>query len=170
MLQVKPPLAAALACVLAAGATAALAGPPFGAERADRHLERMTEQLDLTDAQQAEIRAMLDAHQQSADADRAQLREQIDTVLTDEQRALRDQQMEDRMARRLDRMADRLDLTDAQREEMQAIMAEKRENPSLTRAELREQMAAVLTDEQRDQLTRMRDRHDDRRGRDGDRW
>jgi Spy/CpxP family protein refolding chaperone len=174
MLQAKTPIAIALACVLGTGAAAALAAPPGGhplaADRVDMRLERMSGQLDLTEAQQAEIRALIDAHHDAADLDRAALREQIDAVLTDEQRALRDDRMQSRMEQRLERMADRLDLTDAQRAEVQAIMDEQRANPALSRTELRERMAAVLTDEQREQLGRMRGRDGRGMGRDGDRW
>lgn len=158
----------------AAVAGAAVAGPrgddPFAPDRVDAHLERMTERLDLSDAQIEDIRAMLDTHHEAADRERAQLREQIDTVLTDEQRALRDERKQAGMERRLERMAGKLDLTDAQRDEVQAIMEEKRTNPQLTRAEIRERVAAVLTDEQRDQLAQMRGRHSGGPGRDGGRF
>jgi protein CpxP len=97
MLQKQSPIAAALACVLATGAAGALAAPlgahPLAADRIEMRLERMAERLDLTDAQQEEIRALLDEHHQAADLERAQLREQIDAVLTHEQRALRDEQL-----------------------------------------------------------------------------
>ncbi len=163
MLYAKNPIAIVLACVLATGAAGALARPPgghsLGADRADMHLERMAERLDLTEAQQDEIRAILAEHHEATGAERARLRQHIDAVLTDEQRSLRDQQMQSGLERRLDRMAERLDLTDAQREEMRAIMAEKHTNPELTPKDLRERMAAVLTDEQREQLTQTRHRH-----------
>lgn len=174
MLQAKTPIAIALACVLGSGAAAALAAPfgghPLAADRVEMRLERMSGQLDLTEAQQEEIRALIEQHHEAADLERAQLREQIDAVLTDEQRALRDDRMQSRMERRLERMADRLDLTDAQRTEVQAIMAEKRANPALSRTELRERMAAVLTDEQREQLGRMRGRDGRGMDADGGRW
>jgi Spy/CpxP family protein refolding chaperone len=170
MLKAKMPIAAALACVLATIAPGALAEPfgdhPLAAERLEKGLARMAERLDLTDAQQEEIRAILDAHHAAVDLERARLREQMDAVLTDEQRALRDERMQGRMERRLEGLADRLDLTDEQREQMQAIMAQKRTDPGLTRTEVRERMAAVLTDEQRKRLAQKGDQH---RGR-PERW
>jgi len=162
MLHAKTPFAAALVSILAAGTTATLAEPlgdhPRAAERVDMRLERMAERLDLTDAQQQQIRAILEKQHAAADAERLEGRKRIDAVLTPEQRALRDEQRESRMERRLDRMAERLDLSDAQREELRAILAERRSNPELSRAELRERMAAVLTPEQIAQLDTPRER------------
>jgi protein CpxP len=86
------------------------------------------------------------------------VREQIDAVLTEEQKALRDEQREARMEKRLDRMTKRLDLTDEQRAQVQTIMEEKQAAPGLTREDMRERIAAVLTEEQLDTLAQMRER------------
>jgi Spy/CpxP family protein refolding chaperone len=145
-----------LTAALAGSTTAAMAGPPAGHPLAggfvDAHLARMTEQLSLSDSQQAEIRAILDEQHQQCDRERQAMRERIDAVLTPEQIALRDQALAQRMERRLDRMAERLDLSAAQRDEMSALLQEKRANPQITRSEMRERIAAILTDEQRAQL------------------
>jgi Spy/CpxP family protein refolding chaperone len=116
-------IAVAVAIALAAAGTAAFARPPggmlLGPDRVEARLERMTEHLDLTEAQQVDIRAILEAHAQTVERDRAALRGEIDAVLSDEQRARRDEQMQQRMERRLGRLADRLELTDTQRAVLQ---------------------------------------------------
>ncbi len=158
---------AALGLALCLGSTAGIAlaepldGHPRGAARVDARLERMTEQLDLTEPQRDEIRALRDEHHQAADQDRAVLREQIDAVLTDTQRERRDELRTGRMDRRLDRLAERLDLSDAQRDEIRAIMDAKRSDPDRDRAAVRDEIAAVLTDAQRAEL---RDRRGPGRG------
>jgi periplasmic protein CpxP/Spy len=153
---------AALGLALCLGTTAgsALAEPldghPRGAGRVDAHLERMTEQLDLTETQREDIRALLDEHHRAADQDRALLREQIDAVLTDAQRERRDGLRTEHMSRRLDRLAERLDLSDAQRAEVRAIMDARRADPDMDRADVHEQIAEVLTDAQRAALRELR--------------
>jgi len=113
---------------------------------------------------------MLDAHQKAEAQARAELRQRIDAVLTDEQRQRRDEQRQARAERRLDRLADRLDLSDTQREEVAAIFAQKRKNPQMTRSEVRNALAGVLTEEQIARLDALRDRHQSARhgGRGGD--
>lgn len=143
----------ALTLALAGGAVAApLDEHPVAAERVDARLARLTERLDLSEAQQVEIRALLDAHHQAADRERARLREQIDAVLTEAQRARRADGDRTMVERRLARMAERLDLSDAQRTEVAAILAEHRNAPGMSREALRERMAAVLTASQRGRL------------------
>jgi protein CpxP len=161
-------IALAVALTLGGVATVTLAKPPgfgpdgpmSGPDRVESRLERMSEHLDLTPAQREEIRAILEAQAETARRDRAAVRAEIERVLTDEQRALRDTQRQARMERRLDRMADRLDLTEAQRGEVRSILLEQAADPALSRVELRERVAAVLTDEQREQMSRMRGRRD----------
>ena len=121
-------------------------GPAQGVET---RIERMTGQLGLTEAQQAEIRRILEAERAQRDLQRQALREQIDAVLTDEQKATRDAAMQTRLDRRLERMTERLDLTDEQVASVKAIFDEQRTNPDLNRSDVRERISAVLTDEQR---------------------
>ncbi|MBK1630399.1 hypothetical protein CKO31_06485 [Thiohalocapsa halophila] len=95
MLNAKTQLTAlAIAIALAGGAATAapLEGHPRAEQRLDMRMERMAERLDLSAAQRTEIRAILDDHHQAADMHRARLREQIDAVLTAEQRMRRDEQ------------------------------------------------------------------------------
>ncbi|MGD8275454.1 MAG: hypothetical protein PVJ30_05795 [Thiohalocapsa sp.] len=163
MFQTKTPAAAVLTVMLATAAGTVLAAPlgghPRATERVNERLERMTEQLDLSAAQQEEIRALLDAHHQAADGARAELRERVDAVLTAEQRQQRDAQRQARIERRLERLADRLALSNSQREEVVEIFAQKRADPDMTPAQLHDALAAVLTDDQRSRLESLRERH-----------
>lgn len=140
----------------ATATTAALCGPK--AERwngpgfTEERLERMTQHLDLTTDQQTQIRAILEEQSAAREAQRIETRQRIDAVLTEEQRAERDQTMNARMDRRMERMTDRLDLTADQSDAIRAIMLEGRNNPQLTRAQIREQIAGVLTEEQLEQF------------------
>jgi protein CpxP len=164
----RKPLYLATALLLATSATPALAAPfgdhPLAADRVDAHLERMTERLDLSADQQAQIRTILEDARARRDLDRQQTRGEIDTVLTDAQRAARDQRSADRMERRLQRMADRLDLSTAQQDQLRTLMAERRDNPDLTRAEMQSRMAGILDE---DQLARLEDLRGGRGARDG---
>jgi Spy/CpxP family protein refolding chaperone len=133
-------------------------------DRSDQRMERMTEQLNLTEAQQEQIRDILDEQRQQREAQRAAVRERIDAVLTPEQLALRDQQIEQRQTRKLDRMAERLDLTAEQQDAMAALMQERSGDPTLDRDQMRSRMAEILDADQLAQLDAMRSRHGGGRG------
>ena len=122
----------------------------------EQRVERITEGLALSPEQQAEIRALLVARQAQRKAERAAVREQIDAVLTEEQRAERDVRNNRRIERRAARIADRLDLTPEQEATLRTVMAEKRSNPDWTPSEMREQLSGVFTDAQLAQLDEMR--------------
>ncbi len=161
----------ALCCAMLAGPTAALAGP-FGhhgdaSQRVDERVERMTEELKLTPEQQTQIRTLIEEQQTAMDRLRQETRQRIDGVLTESQQAERDRMMDRRMERRLDRMADRLDLTADQTAQIRTILKERRDDPDLTRTEVRERIVAVLTEEQRKRFEEMADRRGGRRGPDG---
>ncbi len=139
--------------VLSATAAAGPQGP--GADRGrdmEAKLDRMTEQLALTEAQRDQIQAIFDEQRAATAERRQQTRARIDAVLTDEQRAERDSLQAQRMDRRLERMADRLDLTESQQEQIRAIWGDKQADTARTPGALRERIDAVLTDEQREQL------------------
>jgi Spy/CpxP family protein refolding chaperone len=144
-------------------ATAAYAGPwggpSMGCDPSDRGMERITEQLNLTETQQEQIRSIRDEQRQQREAQRAAVRERIDAVLTPEQLALRDQQMEQRQTRKLDRMAERLDLTAEQQDAVAALMQEKRADPTMGRDQMRERMQTILSEDQLAELDDMRSRH-----------
>ncbi len=132
----------------------------------DQRLERMTERLNLTPEQQAEIRGILETQRAQQNTARAAARTQIDAVLTEEQRTERDARIDRRIERRVSRIADRLNLTPEQETELRKVMAEKRNNPSWHRSDMREQLATVLTDDQLAELEQMRS-HRGPRGRGG---
>jgi Spy/CpxP family protein refolding chaperone len=129
------------------------------AQRVETRIERMTDQLGLTEAQQAEIRKILEAQRAQRDLQRQALRDQIDAVLTDEQKARRDAAMQTRLDRRLERMTERLDLTDEQVASIKAIFDEQRTNPDLNPSDARERISAILTDEQRAVINDRSKRH-----------
>lgn len=134
-------------------------GPgPYGDKGMAAHLDRMAEQLDLTEAQRGEIEAILAEQRSAAASRREETRERIDAVLTDEQRATRDTRRAERMERRLGRMTKRLDLTEAQQQEIRAIFEARQSGTAFVPGALREELAAVLTDEQRARLTERRGR------------
>ncbi|MBK1717035.1 Spy/CpxP family protein refolding chaperone [Thiocystis violacea] len=122
---------------------------PDPGQRAETYSQRMAKDLDLTEAQQTEIRKIMAAEQAQRDLQRIETRKQVSAVLTDAQRAKREDMIQTRMERDLDRMTDRLDLTDDQVTQIKALFDEQQANPELTRTQLRERIAAVLTDEQR---------------------
>lgn len=167
-------LAATISLFLGAALLAPLllqAAPPAGEMGADRSgeplIEQMTRDLDLTEAQQTQIRTLMETERTQREQRRQALREGIDTLLTGEQKAKRDTMMETRLERRLDRMAERLDLTEEQVAQMKTLFEERRTNPELSRADLRERMSGVLTDEQRAAFEDRFKRHD-RGGRSAD--
>lgn len=145
------PSALALTLLIAGAASAR---PPLPADAMapvsgpDAQVARLTERLSLTPEQQTEIRAILEADRTERATQRAALRERIDAVLTDAQRAERDAQMRQRIERRVARMADRLDLSAEQGSKLTALMIEKRDNPAWTRADTRERLSAILTEGQ----------------------
>lgn len=159
----KPRMHRSFLVIAAALIAGTVSAAPFGrhgdaAARVDARIESMTEQLDLTEAQQEQIRALIAEHHASLERSREQMRAQIDGVLTASQRETRDQLQSKRMDRRLDRMSARLDLSDDQREAIRAIFEERRTNPDLTRSEIRERIDAVLSAEQREALAQVRER------------
>ena len=123
-------------------AMAVLAAPlAFGrAAQADNHggrgCQRLTEQLDLSDAQATQIETIKD-----------QSRDQMRGVLTEDQQAtLEGSENNGRRAWR------QLDLTDEQKEQLQAI-----------RQSTRDEVRAVLTEEQQAQFDTLREQRRQRR-------
>lgn len=142
-------LGAALMGINTVSASPEESARPDPSPRAERYIERMSKDLDLTEAQQTEIHKIMVAEQAQRDQQRIETRKQINAVLTEVQRAKRDDIIQSRMDRDLDRMTDRLDLTDDQVTQIKAVFDDQRKNPELTRTQLRERIAVILTDEQR---------------------
>ena len=142
----------ALAAALTIASTALLAGPwgyhgLSGANGAGP-VDRMAERLDLTEDQKREISAIFEQQRAERALARQETRAQIDALLTDEQRAVRDQALAERLDRRIERMSRRLDLTEEQQTAVRDILQQARTEPMLDRGALREQIAGVLTEEQ----------------------
>ncbi|WP_295388811.1 Spy/CpxP family protein refolding chaperone [uncultured Thiodictyon sp.] len=163
-------LALAIGIAAATGATAAFCdqGGPHGDNggRPDKHLAQLTERLNLTPEQQAQIKTIIEEEHAAAQRLRADSRKRIDAVLTDAQRAEQAARMDKRMARHLERLTKRLNLTPEQTAQVRAILVERQTNPDLDRAAVKQRIAAVLTPEQREQLQSMRSR-DQQHGRPG---
>ncbi|RKT43798.1 Spy/CpxP family protein refolding chaperone [Thiocapsa rosea] len=138
--------------VTAVMATSVLAGPrgyhQDPSAFADQRIERMTRTLDLTSEQQSEIRTILEGQRAQALQQREEVQARIGAVLTPEQQARIEEQRDSRMERHLNRLADRLDLSEEQVAEVRTVMQTKHDDSGMTRDEIREQIKAVLTEDQ----------------------
>jgi protein CpxP len=166
MTMMKTTLLVASTAALLAGGFAIAA--PHGAKDPAQRAEAMAERLDLTSEQQQQIEAILEANEETRAQARQALRAEIDAVLTEEQREVRNARVAERAEHRLTRMSERLDLSNEQTEQLQALYEAQADAPKLTRSEMREQLAEVLTEDQLAQLDQGRDRragkHDRRHG------
>ena len=138
--------------VTAVMATSVLAGPR-GFEQdpsafADQRIERMTRILELTTEQQGEIQAILEEQRAQALQQREDTRARIGALLTPEQQARIQERQDTRMERHLDRLADRLDLSEEQVAQVRAVMQAKNDGSGMARDAVREQIKAVLTEDQ----------------------
>lgn len=68
-------------------------------ELMEMRLERMTEQLGLTEEQQEEIREIMEEHRQKMEKEYGKVRDNIDDVLTPDQRQKMQEWREDRRER-----------------------------------------------------------------------
>ncbi len=101
----KTIVALALATVIPFAAYATMEGQS-GHKRGDR-LARMTEKLNLDDAQQELMKSIRDRHRAERKAMREQMRARIDEILTPEQRAKREEMREQRREHRRERAGKR---------------------------------------------------------------
>jgi len=145
--------AIALGIGLVVGTGAAWSGHPGApGERSEANFDRMAEALKLTPEQQTQVRTILQEQRTEIDRLRAQTRQRIDAILTDAQRAQRASRMQQGLDQRLERMTQRLKLSADQSTRIRAIFMERQSNPDLTREDVKERVAAVLTPEQRKQF------------------
>lgn len=117
-------------------------------------IERMAEQLDLTDAQRNQMRRIMEENLKQREQLRLEMRKRLDAVLTPEQRAKRDTALRERLGRRLDRMTDRLELSDEQVDKIRQLFESQQKDPSLSKSQVRERLSEILTEEQRAGLRR----------------
>ena len=129
---------------------------PVADHHAERRIERMTERLDLTPEQQEQIRSILETQQAKRQEALAAVRAEIDAVLTEAQRAKRDEQIGRRIERRSARIADRLDLTAEQEAELRTAMTESWGSDIRGSDEMHDRLSAILTEEQLAELEEMR--------------
>jgi periplasmic protein CpxP/Spy len=133
-------------------------GPGPGMDSEPR-IERLVDELGLTDAQQERVRGILENVRKEQERLQAESRKQIDAVLTDEQRAKRDAMQQKRLDLRVARMTKMLDLTQDQASKIKAVFEEQRKNPESARFQLRERIDKILTPEQRTRLAEGPMRH-----------
>ncbi|GAB0150234.1 hypothetical protein McPS_29740 [Marichromatium sp. PS1] len=145
----------ALAVGLVVAAPIALAmpfGPGYGYGPGDElpmPMARMADRLDLDAAQRDQVRVILDEARQAREQQQLETRKRINELLTDAQRAERDRLSERRIERRVDRLDERVGLTAEQTQTLTELFQRQHQQLDLTRTELREAVAEILTEEQR---------------------
>ncbi len=138
-----------------------------GHHRRARRALRALRELDLSDNQRAQVRAILETSRERAEelrsagpgpetreqlhALRQETRALIHEVLTPAQRTELAQKRAEHLNRRLERMTERLSLSPAQAQEIRGIL-EAGHQAGQPRRQLRRQIEQILTPEQREQL------------------
>ncbi|SDX49359.1 hypothetical protein [Thiocapsa roseopersicina] len=142
-------LAFAVSAVMATSALAEPGGPDQDPSTfTQQRIDRMTRSLDLTPEQQTEIRTILEEQRAQALQQREDTQARIGAVLTPEQQARIEEQRGSRMERHLDGLADRLNLSEDQVAQVRTIMQTKNDDSGMARDEIREQIKAVLNEDQ----------------------
>lgn len=156
---------------------------------ADDHprLDRMTEHLELSESQSAEIGSLIEAHRDRmailrqnhdeqgrqsnrhvARAERQALIEEIETVLDEQQRErfqqIRDRQRDrrPRQSRRLMHAVSSLDLSREQQIAVRLLMEQKRAEHQAQRIEFKAELATILNEDQLAQLKSITERQRER--------
>ncbi|AKS40588.1 Spy/CpxP family protein refolding chaperone [Wenzhouxiangella marina] len=163
---------------------------PMAFAQADpsRHLERMSQELQLSDQQRADIEALIEAHRSRMDelgldpetrregrAERHALMQEIREVLTPEQQAQWAAGREERQRHRQERGGRRgflramegLDLSADQRQAIEALIEAQRGQEHAQRQAFMDEVRAILTPEQWDAFQARRESHRANRGRNG---
>jgi Spy/CpxP family protein refolding chaperone len=165
-----------LTLALATAGALTLAGPLLAKPKHDP-VERLTSTLELSSEQQNQLGALFEAHRDQMRAEgsreRGEWREARMALNAEIRELLNDEQTEkfNAMQRRAYKgrggprgRFQSLDLSDEQRQQMRALMHEHRAQEGADRGELREQMQAILTEEQRAQLAEYRAERGHKRG------
>ena len=101
------------AAILGTSAFAVIASPDDGdresrhQERMERRMQHMTEYLGLSNDQQDKIKSMYDQDKEERKARREVMHQQLESVLTSEQREKWQKHREERQAKRCDRFKER---------------------------------------------------------------
>lgn len=72
-------------------------------QRVNHKVDRMAKHLDLSDAQKAEMKQLMLKHKQEKQAQRKQMREDLQKILTPEQRKKMQEHIKERMEKRTDK-------------------------------------------------------------------
>ncbi|NKN31811.1 Spy/CpxP family protein refolding chaperone [Marichromatium bheemlicum] len=146
-------IAIAVGLVIAAPVALAMPfGPGYGYAPGDElpmPMARMADRFDLDEAQREQLRTIIDEARQTREQQRLEVRKQINDILTDAQRTERDRLSERRIERRVDRLDRRVDLSAEQAKTLTELFQRQHQQLDLTRTELREAVAEILTEEQR---------------------
>lgn len=113
----KPILIAGLLALSTAASASVLAAPEDMSKYHDRHMQRMTSELQLTEEQQQQLRTV---HQEQFDKMKAlhqEKQEKVEAILTDEQRSKWQELREERREKMKKHMQDRKDRKDGKRGE-----------------------------------------------------
>jgi Spy/CpxP family protein refolding chaperone len=141
-------------------------GAMHSGERAAAILNHLTQKLSLTDAQQAQVQTILDNTRTAMQARHEQARTDFRAILTPEQTATLDQLKASGESPKAGRWAGHrkgaagtgqgpLQLTDEQKTQAKAIFTQVRTDVQQLHADARQQIRAVLTDEQKTQFDAM---------------
>ena len=132
----------------------------------DKMMEKMSTELGLSADQQSQIKAIFESHKPQFE----QLREQMKSTFTDEQRAAMKEARQNRKAggerpTKEERQAQfaSLGISDGQMQQMKSI----REQMKAEREMMKNEISAVLTPEQQSKLEEMKAKHKGKRGRRG---
>lgn len=113
-------LIAGLLALSTAASASVLAAPADMSKYHDKHMQRMTSELQLTEEQQQQLRAV---HQEQFDKMKAlhqEKQEKVDAILTDEQRSKWQELREQRHEKMKEHMHNRKDRKDGKRDERNA--------------------------------------------------
>lgn len=129
-------------------------GGPLGMGGAPR--DRLAARLDLTDEQKTQAQTIFDAMREEVLALQNAARDQIDALLTEEQRQQLDEMCDGFQGGfrlfghglNTDVLSDRLDLTEEQQTQVQAVLDQLRTDADARRQQARDAFRAILTTEQ----------------------
>lgn len=156
----------------------------FAADGGHRHggrgFERMAQHLSLTESQQSQLKPIFEAQKAQRKQLRQQFQAQMRAILTPEQVAQLDQHKAERRAERAEggregwKRGERggkfasLNLSDTQKSQLKALREARKPQMQAQRQQFEQQLASILTVEQRAKVEEMKQRRAERRGHRGE--
>lgn len=151
--------------------------------RLESRMQRMQQELGLTDEQTTQIKSLRETQRAAMQASRESNRQQVEALLTPEQKekfsAMQQKRggkkgkrhgkrggdrMGKRMDKRMERMQERLGLSAEQVTQIKALRETQRTAAQASRESNRQQIAALLTAEQKEKFNAMKQKRGKRRG------